>query len=203
MPSGSSRPSGSEARSRSQMRSRLKGFLFVVGLSVVSAVTLRLLFDRVSESLAPPVAPAAPAVTVAEVERRFVGCGRFNFVFDERGYSSRQWPDELVAEGPLFRADAFFVAREGRILPVLGDSLAAPIGRYEVRNGAEPRVEVAFGSGAGAGAPVLLATLVAQGDSLAGALYEGAVGRSSTEVPAQATGRLFLQTPDPRPAACG
>ena len=169
---------------------RLKGFLFVVGLSVISAVSLRLLFDRVSQTLAPSTTPMAVTVSASEVERRFVGCGRFNFVFDERGYSSRQWPEELVSEGPLFRADAFFVARDGDILPVLDDSLAGPIGRYRL---VDATVEIDFG--------VMAATLLPQGDSLAGPLTEGsdpAVDQSA----AQPTGRLFLQTPDPRPAGC-
>jgi len=161
---------------------RLKGFLFVVGLSVISAVSLRLLFDRVSQTLAPPTTPVAVTVSAAEVERRFIGCGRFNFVFDERGYSSRQWPEELVSEGPLFRADAFFVARDGDILPVLDDSLAGPIGRYRL---VDATVEIDFG--------VMAATLLPQGDSLAGPLTEGA---------GPPTARLFLQTPDPRPAGC-
>lgn len=179
------------------MRRNLKGFFVVIGLSLISAITLRYVLGRVERSLAPP--PDIPGVTTppvgaAEIERRFVGCGRFNFVFDARGYSSRQWPEELVSEGPLFRADAYFVARNGDIRPLADDTLGSAIGGYEL---VDTEVRLRLGPD---NAPHFEAVLEAQGDSLAGPLRE--VRPPGDGIRTLQIGRLFLQAALPRPVGC-
>lgn len=179
------------------MRRNLKGFFVVIGLSLISAITLRYMLGRVERSLAPPPdipGVTTPLVSVAEIERRFVGCGRFNFVFDARGYSSRQWPEELVPDGPLFRTDAYFVARGGDVRPVADDTLGRAIGRYEF---ADREVRLTLGPD---DAPHFEAVLEARGDSLAGPLRE--VRPPGDGIRTLEIGRLFLQAAIPRPAGC-
>lgn len=170
--------------------SRLKPLLFVVGLSLVSAVTLRFLLGRVSAGMSPD--PAVPvAVDSAEVDRRLVGCGQFRFVFDSLGYRSAQWPAEVDGALSTARAEALFVAREGGIEALVPGAPRRPVGDYLIRG---DTAFVTLGSVPGG----LRARLGAVGDSLGGRL-ERAVAGGGGEV----VGRLFLSTPVPPPLACG
>lgn len=169
--------------------SRLKPFLFVVGLSLVSAVSLRLLLGRVTQSMTPQ--PAAPLrVDSAELARRMIGCGQFRFVFDSLGYRSGQWPPEVDSTLAASRADAVFVARDGRIMAVHGPEGRPVVGDYLIRL---DTVYVTLGSVPGG----MRARMGAVGDSLGGRL-ERAVARGEGPV----IGRLFLGAPAPPPAGC-
>lgn len=170
---------------------RLKGLAFVIVLSLVSAVTLRLLLDRATRAMGSGGGPPQPQVTALEVERRFVGCGAFRFAFDSLGYSSRQWPLEVAGGTPAANAAAVFLARSGELLPVLGERLGAPLGSYALV-GVE--VHVALGPDT-----ALLAVLGPRGDSLAGTVALRRRDRGGALLP---VGRVFLETPVPRPAAC-
>jgi hypothetical protein len=180
---------------------RAKGLAFVIVLSLVSAVSLRLLLGRATTALDPGGEGSGgppPRVTPAEVERRFVGCGRFHFAFDSLGYSSRQWPAPVAGRTSLANQEAVFVARRGLILPVSGDTLAAELGSYRV---VETEVRVALGTDT-----ALLAVLRPRGDSLAGSVaLRGGVARAAGDEPGGElleVGRVFLETPVPRPPGC-
>jgi len=169
--------------------SRLKPLLFVVGLSLVSAVSLRLLLGRVTESMTPEP-PAPLRVDSAELARRMIGCGHFRFVFDSLGYRSGQWPPEVDSTLAARRSDATFIARDGRITAVDGDERGPGVGDYLIRL---DTVYVTLGPVPGG----IRARLTPVGDSLGGRL-ERAVTRGAGSV----VGRLFLGTPVPIPGAC-
>lgn len=172
---------------------RAKGLAFVIVLSLVSAVSLRLLLGRATTAMDGGRGGAAPVlpVTSAEVERRFVGCGRFHFAFDSLGYSSRQWPISVAGGTVVANREALFVARGGAIVPVSGDTLVAPLGSYRVH---DTEVRVALGPDT-----AVLAVLHPRGDSLAGSVAMRGEGTGAVLVP---VGRVFLETPAPRPAGC-
>jgi hypothetical protein len=160
--------------------SRLKPLLFVVGLSLVSAVTLRLFLGRVATSMQPQVAGPMVADS-SELSRRVVGCGQFHFVFDSLGYRTGQWPTEVDSSLASRRLDAVFLARDGSILPVEGSNRGSPIGQYLIRR---DTVFLTLGRNAAG----LRARLVPVGDSLGGRLELHAP-------PGSVVGRLFIGTP--------
>jgi hypothetical protein len=172
---------------------RAKGLVVILVLSLVSAVSLRLLVERATRAMDPQRIreQAPPRVTRAELERRFAGCGRFRFAFDSLGYSSRQWPSVLVAGTPLEHRPAVFVARGGRLVAVDGDTLAGRVGRYSVGDTA---VAVHLGPDT-----ALVAVLAPRGDSLAGSV---AMRRPDRGRGVHPVGRAFLETPVPRPVGC-
>jgi hypothetical protein len=168
---------------------RLKPLLFIVGISLVSAITLRLLVGRVEQSMRPePVVPDRP--DSAEMDRRFVGCGHFRFVLDSLGYRTGQWPPEVDSTLAAARVDATFLAGDGRILAA-GEGAPGPdVGDYRI---VRDTVYVRLGPQPGG----FRARLGAVGDSLGGRL------EASTRLePMPVVGRLFLARPDPTPAAC-
>lgn len=169
--------------------SRLKPLLFVVGLSLVSAVSLRLLLGRVTASMN-PVPVAAPRIDSLELARRFVGCGHLRFVFDSLGYRSGQWPAEVDSALAARRVDALVVAGDGRVVAVEGGERGPEVGAYRIRL---DTVYLTLGPVPGG----LRARLGPVGDSLGGRL-ERAVVRGEGPV----VGRLFLATPVPAPAGC-
>ena len=162
------------------LMSRLKPLLFVIGLSLVSAVTLRLFLGRVASSMQPDT--TAPVVAdSSELSRRLTGCGQFRFVFDSLGYRTGQWPAEVDSSLASRRLDAVFLARDGSILPVEGADRGAAIGDYLIRR------DTVFLS-LGRNAAGLRARLVPVGDSLGGRLELRAP-------PGSVVGRLFIGTP--------
>lgn len=169
--------------------SRLKPLLFIVGLSLVSAVSLRLLLGRVSRSMSPPPAAASRADS-AEMARRMVGCGHFRFVLDSLGYRTGQWPVEVDSALAAGRSDATFLARDGRITAVDDDARGPEVGSYLIRL---DTVFVTLGPVPGG----LRARLGPVGDSLGG-LLERAVPRGNGPV----VGRLFVAAPVPPPPGC-
>lgn len=169
--------------------SRLKPLLFVVGLSLVSAVSLRLLLGRVTESMSPQGSTQARADSV-EMDRRVVGCGHFRFVLDSLGYRSGQWPIEVDSALASRRLDALFLARDGRIEAVEGARRGPVVGAYLIRF---DTVYVTLGPQPGG----LRARLAPVGDSLGGRLE-----RSTRLEPAPVIGRLFLARPVPVPDGC-
>ncbi len=169
--------------------SRLKPLLFIVGLSLVSAVSLRLLLGRVSRGMTPqPV--AVPRADSAAVDRRMVGCGHFRFVLDSLGYRSGQWPVEVDSTLAAGRSDATFLARDGRIVAVDAEARGPEVGSYLIRL---DTVYVTLGPVPGG----LRARLGPVGDSLGGRL-ERAVTRGDGPV----VGRLFVAAPVPPPSGC-
>ena len=169
--------------------SRLKPLLFVIGLSLVSAVSLRLLLGRMTESMQPQ--PTGPVrVDSVEMDRRMVGCGHLHFVFDSLGYRTGQWPAEVDSVLAAARTDAIILARDGRVVAVRGEETGPEVGTYLIRL---DTVYVTLGAQPGG----LRARLGPVGDSLAGRLERG-VGVG----PAPAVGRLFLARPVPVPSGC-
>ncbi len=167
--------------------SRLKPLLFVVGLSLVSAVSLRLLLGRVAASMQPE--PARPTVAdSSELSRRIVGCGQFRFVFDSLGYRTGQWPLEVDPDLGSRRVDAIFVAREGDILPIEAGSPGAAIGDYVIRR------DTVFLT-LGRDAVGMRARLVPVGDSLGG-------GLELRRPPGAVVGRLFVARPPAGVSGC-
>ena len=167
--------------------SRLKPLLFVVGLSLISAVSLRLLLGRVASSMQPEtVAPAAP--DSSELSRRIVGCGQFRFVFDSLGYRTGQWPSEVDTVLGSRRVDAVFVAGDGNILPVEGGNRGAAIGDYLIRR------DTVFLT-LGRDAVGMRARLVPVGDSLGG-------GLELRTPPGTVVGRLFVARPPVGTTGC-
>lgn len=171
--------------------SRLKPLLFVLGLSLVSAVSLRLLVGRMTESLQPPGPTGPVRADSAEMARRMVGCGHFTFVFDSLGWRSGQWPAEVDPALAARRVEAVFLARDGRLVAVEGDARGPQVGEYVIRL---DTVYVTLGPVPGG----LRGRLAPVGDSLGGRL-ERAVVRGEGAV----VGRLFRGTPVPVPAGCG
>ncbi|MEQ9568801.1 MAG: hypothetical protein RLN75_01315 [Longimicrobiales bacterium] len=168
---------------------RLKPLLFVVGLSLVSAVSLRLLLGRVTDGMNPAAVPP-PRVDSAEMSRRFVGCGHFRFVLDSLGYRSGQWPAEVDPALSSGRSDATFLARDGRIVAVDGAERGPEVGDYVIRR---DTVYLTLGAVPGG----LRARLGPVGDSLGGRLQ-----RSVVRGDGPAVGRLFVSTPVPPPSGC-
>lgn len=167
---------------------RLKPLLFVVGLSLVSAVTLRLLLGRMAASMQPQVAIPV-AVDSAEVSRRLVGCGQLNFVFDSLGYRTAQWPIEVDSALAAARGAAVIVAQGGQLVAVGEAADRSVVGDYLIRR------DTAFLTLQGRGAG-LRARLVGIGDSLG--------GRLERRSPAGAVvGRLFLAAPPAGLSGCG
>ncbi|MEK9502830.1 hypothetical protein [Gaopeijia maritima] len=170
--------------------SRLKPLLFVIGLSLVSAVTLRWLLGRVSAGMSPP-AGVPTVVDSTEVDRRMVGCGQFRFVFDSLGYRSGQWPAEVDEPLAVERVEALFVARHGQVEALVPGGGRRSVGEYLIRR---DTAYLTLGAVPGG----LRARLGPVGDSLGGRLE-----RSSEEGAGDVVGRLFLSTPVPLPLACG
>lgn len=190
---------------------RLKGLAFVVVLSLISAVSLRLLLERATTAMAPPARDGRIEITAAEIERRFVGCGAFVFAFDSLGYTSRQWPVAVAGGTPAANARAVFLARGGEIAAVASDSIGPTLGSYTL---SDDHVEVSLG-----GDGVISARLAPLGDSLGGPLSmrrrpagdpsqgagsgrDAGSGGGAAATPLSVVGRVFLTTPVPRPAAC-
>ncbi len=167
--------------------SRFKPLLFVIGLSLVSAVSLRLLLGRAVASLNPdPVSVGTARVDSAELARRMVGCGHFRFVFDSLGYRTGQWPDEVDATLAARRVDATFLARDGWVRAVIGPDRGPEIGDFVIR---ADTVYLTLGpEGTG-----LRARLAPVGDSLGGRM-ERAAGA--------VVGRLFVGVAAPMPTGC-
>jgi hypothetical protein len=165
--------------------SRLKPLLFVVGLSLISAVSLRLFLGRVASSMQPDTTTPVAADS-SEMSRRIVGCGQFRFVFDSLGYRTGQWPAEVDSSLARRRVDAVFLARNGSIVPVERTNRGEAIGDYVIRR---DTVYVTLGRDAVG----LRARLVPVGDSLGG-------GLELRRPPGLVVGRLFVGTP---PAALG
>ncbi len=165
---------------------RLKPLLFVLGLSLVSAVTLRVMLGRVAASMQPEVVEA-PLVDSAEVARRLVGCGRFHFVFDSLGYRTGQWPPEVDSTLSAARESAIVSIQDGAVFARSAGGPGPRVGEYLIQR------DTAYLTLQGAGAGVR-ARLGPVGDSLAGQLERLA--------PAGAViGRLFL-TSAVGPAGC-
>ncbi|MBT8337351.1 MAG: hypothetical protein KJO11_12160 [Gemmatimonadetes bacterium] len=168
---------------------RFKPLLFIVGISLVSAVTLRLLVGRIEQAMRPgAAAPVRP--DSAEMDRRFVGCGHFRFVLDSLGYRTGQWPAEVDSGLAATRVDATFLARDGRILAAGEGSPGPELGDYRI---VADTVYVRLGPQPGG----FRARLGTVGDSLGGRL------EASTRLePMPVVGRLFLARPVPIPTAC-
>lgn len=167
--------------------SRLKPLLFVVGLSLLSAVSLRFFLGRVAASMQPDTVGPIVADS-AELSRRIVGCGHFRFVFDSLGYRSGQWPVEIDSALAARRVEALFLARDGAILPVDGSGRGPAVGDFVIRR---DTIFVSLGrDGRG-----LRARLVPVGDSLGGRLER-------REPPMSVVGRLFVASPPPGGGGC-
>jgi hypothetical protein len=167
---------------------RLKPLLFVIGISLVSAVSLRLMLGRVGDAMRPEAAgPARP--DSAELDRRFVGCGQFRFVLDSLGYRTGQWPAEVDSTLAASRTSALFMAQAGRVDAVAG-AQSRTVGDYRI---VEDTVYVRLGPQPGG----LRARLGTVGDSLGGRL-ESTAGRDAAVV-----GRLFVARPATGASACG
>lgn len=188
-PRGRATPAPPGAVRVARSMNRLKFLAFVLGLSIVSAVTLRLLLDPLLRERSPE-----PAVVVEvdslEVDRRLVGCGHLHFVFDSLGYRSGQWPVEVDDELAARRLDALVRAHEGEVVAVFDDAPSRRVGEYRIRT---DTADVTLGQPPGG----LRARLGAVGDSLGGVLE-----RATADGGWAVVGRLFLSTPVPPPAAC-
>lgn len=171
------------------LMSRLKPLFFVLGLSLVSAVSLRLLLGHMAAGMNPAPVVQVP-VDSAEMARRMVGCGHLRFVFDSLGYRSGQWPEEVDPELAAARADAVFHASESTLTAIIDGARGRVVGEYLVRG---DTAYLTLGDVPGG----LRSRLAPVGDSLGGLLERAAPGGTGPVI-----GRLFLSTPVPPPPGC-